>query len=218
MSENTENTSNMGKYILIGFLVLVLLLVIGFAIRYFYEIKKLPPVTPLVPPGANTVPFTPLDPSGGGGTVPDIPPNTDNSKTAIYCIGQDTKTNNMVIYYYSNNTCSSAGITLITSFKAYTTQQPGTIPICINTTASTIPGPPRFQINIGSSSCVSPGWEQKMIFYAYPKKYKTTIPMCVSNATTPPDRSMITHNATTCNSTGWTMPTTTNAYFYVLSP
>ena len=196
--------SKTNRNIIIFVVIALVLLIVGFGIWYLEKKKHDKPDGPHN--GPHNGPNGPPDPPNGG--LPALP-SFDSSALQIYCFRNFN--GNLIAYYVPfGDSCGSAnptGSPAITSFKAFNSSQPDTIPFCV----SSADNKTRFQIIHGKTSCDSAGWTPEFVFYAYEKHYKGTIPMCLRQLASPTE-SYIEPNKTSCPLTGWTQ----GSIFYVI--
>ena|SRR5579872_804277 len=189
-SEITGNKSNLVRNILISFVILVILTIIigGGIFLYIYTRPTLP--TSETEMEVETRPE--INPELNPETNPETP-FTDFSKLSLYCLEVPAEG-----YYLLTNVNTSPCITNI-SFKAFTSSQPNTIPVCIQ---KSIDGMNHSIVNYNSVSCS----DESFIFYAYPIKQPDTIPICISSAGAP-ERSRLSYDQLTCftgvDGSGW---------------
>ena len=196
--------SKTNRNIIIFVVIALVLLIVGFGIWYLEKKKHEKPDGP-----SNGHHHSHHHHHNGpNGDLPKIP-SYDSSALQIYCFGN--LNGNLIAYYVQfGDSCATAnpsGAVLFTSFKAFNSSQPDTIPFCV----SSADNKTRFQIIHGKTSCDSAGWTPEFVFYAYKKQYHGTIPMCLRQLASPTE-SYIEPKKTSCPLTGWTQ----GSIFYVI--
>ena len=142
--------------------------------------------------------LTPINPTA----LSPMQNTTDFSKLQTYCVKYKSNPPFEIAIDSNVTSCSGDGWQNLFLFRAFNTQQPGTIPYCVipvydidyNATYVTV---------IPNKSCQnSTDNLQQFTFYAYPSKQPNTIPICMKDAADSP-RSLLDYNSESCSGDGW---------------